>query len=600
MTAIASQTRVPVVRYAARSKSGEDQNESVESQFDTIERALSRVADRVVVGRDFFDYASGSKGNRGPDLQAAIEAAIEAADTFGEAELWVAHSSRLGRGTGKKGQARALGLLLYELRAKGVTARSAGDDEFVTNEQLWGIASSQSAKYALDLSEHVRRGYRKAAERGTAAWLARGIRLDGYTVTKGFDAHGRVTHTAKKDEQRAPIFELIWSMAAEGRSLQAIQLELSRRGYMTKTVRRDHKSGPFDAGRVGQILDNPAYAAKVVHLGEVVGDGQWPAYVTWEEFQRIRDRRRAHAGVAKRTYRKAGRPPVGYLLANVIQCGRCGTPMQCRTARKVDRNGNYTRRYTCPAHSQFHKDSAEHCDAAPIDAQVVDSLVLSGIDRLLADAGTLRTQIDAGRIAAIERAGKVAEGARKKVAAAEAAEARAQRRYEKALDEGDDDLAEIAMRAALNKKQEADRARTEQDRALDKLNEDNDVQDADVLQRVWRELTDRREQAEGDVAKLNMALRETFDTFQVQTLASGRTRVVPVIAADALADQIATPAAFGPDALTAVALDEDGQLSQVWGEHLTTELGTEYGLTSQNTIVRSSQATMSSSPQRVR
>ena len=228
---------IPAVMYAARSKTDEDRNESTASQ---VEQIRERLGDRVS-GQPFVDYASGSKSNRGPGLAAAIEAATATAEEFGEAELWVFHSSRLARGTGKKGEARALGALLYQLREVGVTVRSVTDDEFTTNEQMWGFASSQSAQYSQDLSKHVKRGYVKAAERGTAAWLARGIRLGGYEVLKAFDASGRVVHTARKHPEDAWIYELIWEMALAGSSAQTIQLELSARGARTRPARKDHK-----------------------------------------------------------------------------------------------------------------------------------------------------------------------------------------------------------------------------------------------------------------------------------------------------------------------------------------------------------------------
>ena len=54
----------------------------------------------------------------------------------------------------------------------------------MTNEQLIGIASSQAAKYAADLSSHVKRGMKEAAlPRGD--WMGHGLRLDGYAPLFG-------------------------------------------------------------------------------------------------------------------------------------------------------------------------------------------------------------------------------------------------------------------------------------------------------------------------------------------------------------------------------------------------------------------------------
>jgi DNA invertase Pin-like site-specific DNA recombinase len=110
----------------------------------------------------------------------------------------VFHSSRLGRGTGKKGEARAIGKLLYDLLAEDVTVRSVSDDEFTTNEMLWGITSTQASKYARDLSAHVRRGRRESFEAGN--WGGARRLPDGYTLGH----QSRKDHTDSSSTSRAP------------------------------------------------------------------------------------------------------------------------------------------------------------------------------------------------------------------------------------------------------------------------------------------------------------------------------------------------------------------------------------------------------------
>ena len=78
---------IPVVRYAARSKTGEDVNESTASQIAQVDARLSQLDGRSMLGEPYVDYASGSKTDRGPHLAAAIEQAIAAADDHGHAEL---------------------------------------------------------------------------------------------------------------------------------------------------------------------------------------------------------------------------------------------------------------------------------------------------------------------------------------------------------------------------------------------------------------------------------------------------------------------------------------------------------------------------------
>ena len=374
----------------------------------------------------------------GQGLAAAINAATAAADEFGHAELWVFHSSRLARGSGKKGEARALGRLLYELQAHGVTVRSVSDDEFTTNEMLWGFASRQSAKYSEDLSDHVTRGYEKAAKRGTAAWLARGIKLGGYQVLREFDDRGRVIHTAIKHPEDAWIYQLIFEMAKAGSGAVTIQLELSARDARTRPARKDHNARPFDVNRISQILDNEAYAGLLVHKGEVVGPGDWPRYIEPEDFYRLREERRTRM---PDTTRQPGRPPVGYLLSNLAVCGECGGPMRASTP---------------PAGRAPLLCLQGAPQLSPLLSRVVS--VVAGRRRAGGSAGAVRDRRAAhGRghaqgaarapraAAQIDRMGKVAEDARRDAQEADRVAERAQERYARALAEDDDVAAEIAL-----------------------------------------------------------------------------------------------------------------------------------------------------------
>ena len=588
----------PCVLYGAQSKARTegDPSESPVSQGKNIEAKLP--SDRFKVGALHIDYASGSKTERGPGLAAAIEEATAAAERYGTAELWVYHSSRLARGSGKKGHARALGRLLYELQANGVTVRSVTDDEYTTNEMLWGFASRQAAKYAEDLSAHVTRGYREAAERGSAAWLARGIQIGGYQVLRSFDRNGRVVHEAIKHPEDAWIYELIFEMALAGRSALAIQLELSARGAMTRPSRKDHKPRPFDIGRVSQVLDNPTYAGLLVHKGEIVGPGDWPRYVEPEDFHRLRAERAERWPAAKRT---VGRPPVGYMLSGLAVCGICFGPCRVKTT------SGGVRRYVCAAHLDYHRDSPQWCPALPFDATQADKLVLSGIDSLLADADALRTGLDAGRATDIERMGKIAAAAREDAAKADRVAAKAQARYERALAEDDDETAEITLSIARNKRDEAKHARERLDAALDALNADPEPNEGDVLERIWQALSGRVADADGNIKKLNAVLREWFARFELERQVDGLLRIVPILSPAAVARILHEPDISYPHQ---VRLEDN--IRAVSFEGKTVQIG--YGtirnpppltdannpLTSQNASTRPSKATMSSSPQRVR
>jgi hypothetical protein len=86
----------------------EDPNDSVPDQQRQAVAQIEREGDRVLYAEPFGEAsASGWSGDRGPQLTAALAAAVAAADEHGSAELWVFHSSRLGRGSGRKAEARS-------------------------------------------------------------------------------------------------------------------------------------------------------------------------------------------------------------------------------------------------------------------------------------------------------------------------------------------------------------------------------------------------------------------------------------------------------------------------------------------------------------
>ena len=97
------------VIYAARSEDEKPGKDSTGSQTEHCRERIAQLGKRTVIG-EYVDHASGFKSDRGLGLAEAIEAAVAASPC----ELWVIHSSRLGRGTGKKGEARAIGKLLYD------------------------------------------------------------------------------------------------------------------------------------------------------------------------------------------------------------------------------------------------------------------------------------------------------------------------------------------------------------------------------------------------------------------------------------------------------------------------------------------------------
>jgi hypothetical protein len=156
-----------------------------------------------------------------------------------------------------------------------------------------------------------------------------------------------------------------------------------------------------------------------------------------------------------------------------------------------------------------------------------------------------------------------------------------------------------------HKREEAKRARTRLDAALDALNADPEQEDSDVLSRIWEALSGRVADTDGDIRKLNAVLRELFASFELHRDEEGM-RIVPVLSETAIARILQDPARWPHGA----HIHMTGNLLAPPGFDLKEEIhpcnppaltdAQKPATTSQKASVRPSKATMSSSPQRVR
>jgi Recombinase/Recombinase zinc beta ribbon domain len=337
----------------------------------------------------------------------------------------------------------------------------------------------------------------------------------------------------------------MWDVARGCMSAQAIELEFASRGYMTAPRRKEHKPRPFDTNRILQTLSNPFYAGIVVHKGETLPTpGQWPRYVEPEDFYRLRQERAVRSRATKR---RVDRPLEGFVLAELAECGGCGDFTQGERRRRVRVDGTRSRVYLCRSHRLHHRDSPSRCPEPPYDAIEVDRAVIAGIESLVTDADALSEQLLAGRRAEQERLAQIAQSARDDAAAAERAADRADQRYADALAADDDDACEVLLAAAKRKRSEAKQAQARLDAALDGMTdaaeEHESEQAGDVMSRIWHALSGRINEATGDIKKVNAALGEWFDRFELHHEEDSSIRIVPFLSAAAIARISAIPRA---------------------------------------------------------
>jgi site-specific DNA recombinase len=355
----------PAIVYAVSSKDEEVDDDCTGEQVSAIRAKIAAIGDRQVIGEPHVDRASGYRGSHGPALEAAIEVAVQHAPS----ELWVLKPDRLGRGTGRPNEVRAIGALLCELRGKGVTVRGVEEDDVLRNEMIWGMVSTMASQYSASLSADVSRGKRAAFEKGK--WAGARYAPDGYTIGK---QGGLVI-----DELRAPIVRRVAELfLSDGHSFNATARAVVAEGHRTQDGR------PWRGSRVKEMLCHPVYAGYAVwHYREPdqeVRQGIHKAILDGDTWARLvvklgldpRTFRKLDGGGLRHRGSKGGRPSPTTILSGLATCARCGEPMWGRTSTYVRKDGTRQVAYTCAS----RKARTGTCDMPVIDATRIEGAIV--------------------------------------------------------------------------------------------------------------------------------------------------------------------------------------------------------------------------------
>lgn len=365
---VGSAVDVPLIAcvvYAA--KSTEDKRGSIPDQLDDCRRVIECDAGRWIVGEYCDEAFSAFSGNRGPGLVDAMQCVADLAAERGVAELWAQHSDRLARGDGRSAR-HAVEIALWALK-RDVQVRTVQDPD-TFRDLLYAVVTGQrNHEDSRRRGAAVAAGRRRAAARGEHL----GYRPDGYRTLVEVDGSGAVVRRLVIDPERQPLIEMIFALALRGRSPRAIAAAVNRAGWMTKPLFRSKEPRPWVAERIRLLLRNPRYAGLSVLRGEVLAAGQWPAYITPSQHERLRARTQGPL--------KASPQRESYLLSGLASCGLCGRALTARTnGRRTD--GTLNRTYVCAGHLLARE--AGRCDAPVISAEMLELMFVASLGSLLA------------------------------------------------------------------------------------------------------------------------------------------------------------------------------------------------------------------------
>jgi site-specific DNA recombinase len=348
------------VVYAA--KSTEDVRGSIPDQVADCEAEIERRGGQVVTS--YTDEAvSAFTGSRGPGLTDAMEHAEDLAMQFGAAELWAQHSDRFARGDGRSAR-HTVEIALWALKGN-VSVRTVQDPD-TFRDLLYAVVTGQR-----NHEDSRRKGLAMAAGRRKAALKGEyvGYRPDGYRIAVDGDDLGRVEKRMVIDPKRREVIELIFRLGLRGRSGGQIARTLNDRGWLTNFHSGRARPERWASHSVCRVLTNPRYAGLAVVDGKVAARGNWPAYITERQHQRLCD-----LNAARRPKQKLSLRRESYLLASLLRCGVCGQPFYCVTGKQMA-DETRQRRYVCASHDR--DKHVDRCHTPRISADMLEAMLVA-------------------------------------------------------------------------------------------------------------------------------------------------------------------------------------------------------------------------------
>jgi site-specific DNA recombinase len=507
-------TPLAAVLYAA--KSTEDQHGSIPTQLSDC-REMARREGWEIIEECVDEGFSAYSGNRGPGLERARRLAVDKG-----AVLLAQHSDRVARGAGDRPDAAEhLVEVVTSLRRAGAQLRTVQDDFFAHPSMGLVMAALMGQRNTEDSrrkSEAVKAGKRRTFERGE---FGGGPPPDGFELVRNADRR-----ELRIDPDRIDVIRLIGDLSDQGWGDPSIARELNRRGHRTKG------GGVWARRRIQDLLTNAIYYGGVVwrrHTEdeEINWNASHPAPWTREDYGR-RVRARANRDRAKGTRRNPkGRPHANHALAGLATCGACLEGMRPITSTYRRKDGTRRRTYVC---RNVHGGTGL-CDAAPIDAELVDTHIVNALQRYLGDFERWRDQLLSGYANERERLAKEVDKAREHLTDQEGVCAKRDRLPDLAEDEGE---MREALRLVREASEELERRRNRLTAAQTALKGVPTEAPADAMLDFYNELGNAvsgRLEGASTLERVNDALKDVFDMFVIDAAPDGATFVTPVLIA---------------------------------------------------------------------
>ncbi len=222
------------------------------------------------------------------------------------------------------------------------------------------------AQYERELtSERIRDKFKASCKLGM--WM-------GGTPALGYTPKNRELIINHKE---AELVKAIYHNFIETNSVTETVRRINKEGHKTKSWISEkgkiYEGKAFSKKAIRHILQNPVYAGKILHKGDVY-DGKHEPIIPQDLWDKVQSLFKRRDQVAKPNTRVSSPP----LLKGILSCGCCGTSMT--PSYSIKKNGTRYRYYTC---SSKLRGSSEQCIIKTISAAEVEGLVVSQVVKLL-------------------------------------------------------------------------------------------------------------------------------------------------------------------------------------------------------------------------
>ena len=259
--------------------------------------------------------------------------------------------------------------------AKIVDVLDAAETSFVSVTQSFNTATSMgrlTLNMLLSFAQFEREVTAERIRDKIAASKKKGLWMGG-NIPLGYRPDGR---TLEINEEEAPTVRTIYDLYLKHRRVRLVKMEADKLGLQTALRKRSDGSTiggqPISQGHVHHILANPIYAGRIRHK-EQVFDGQHPAIIDPEVWEKVQKLLKAGAAKARGTKQKADRS----LLAGKIfdETGDRLTPSHSQ------KNGKRLRYYI--SRRLVVDRSSKHPDAWRLPAEQLETMVADVIQQHL-------------------------------------------------------------------------------------------------------------------------------------------------------------------------------------------------------------------------